>query len=294
MAETPLHELSAALIAEELQKRGVNLYSICERRNGKETVLKFTPASRCHNSYSVAKAFTVTAVGMMVDDGKLSTDTRVYDLLRPHFPADHDKRWEEVTLHNLLTHRIGLEHGFLDIDTEDVNTYGTQDYLRYAFSQPLPAPVGASYKYSDAAYYILSRAVAEAAGEDMRVLLQKRLFNPMQFREVAWSVCPHGYAIGATGLYISSADMAKLGQLYLDGGMWKGHRLVSENWVNTVFSRGYELTRRSTRSTQRDSYGKGGMYGQMLYLSRSEGLVLAWHAFDKTHAAQAIMEEWGM
>lgn len=293
MCNTP-HPLSAETLAAELRHRGVDLYSICERRNGQETVLSFTPSSRCHNSYSVAKAFTVTAIGMLADEGKLDTNQRIYDLLSPHFPAEHDPKWEQVTLHNLLTHRIGLEKGFLDIDVEDVSTYGTDDYLRYAFSQPLPLPVGASYKYSDAAYYILSRAVSEIAGEDLCLFLRKRLFNPLHFGEVAWSMCPHGYAMGATGLYISSRDMAKLGQLYLDGGKWEGQSLLSQHWIDTVFARGYEFTRRSSRSAERDSYGKGGMYGQMLYLSRRENLVLAWHAFDKTHAAQAIMEEWGM
>lgn len=272
-------------------EKGVCLYSITEIRDGIVDSRFITPSSRCHNCYSVAKVFTVTALGMLYDEGKLSTDEKVYDILRDSFPGKHDPHWEKITLHHLMLHRIGLEKGYLDIDVENIGEYGTDDFLRYAFSRSLPNEPDVERVYSDAAYYILSRVVAKKAGCDMLAYMRPALFGKLGYQEAAWSVCPKGYSMGATGLYISSEDTAKLGAVYLNGGTYNGKRVISKEWTDIVLSRGYEL---KPKSEARQGYGKGGMYGQMLYLSKKENCALAWHAYDKTHACQAIMDELNM
>ena len=54
--------------------------------------------------------------------------------------------------------------------------------------------------------------------------------------------CPKGYSIGATGLYLRTEDMVKLGILYLNKGMWKETRVLSEEWVDMVISNEYEFS----------------------------------------------------
>ena len=281
-------------VIEGFEKRGADIYSITQMGEGYTESRTINFSSACHNSYSVAKAFVVTAIGMLYDAGLLKTEEKVYDILREDFPEDHDPNWENVTLDNLMLHKIGLEKGFLDIDTEDVLSYGTLDYLRYAFSRKLPNEVGVERVYSDAAYYILSRVVAKKAGQTLTDFMLPRLFNPLKFREVSWSVCPYGHAIGATGLYIRSEDMAKLGWVYLNGGVYEGQRIVSEEWVNIVLDRGYELKPRAMRDME--GYCKGGMYGQMLYISKKENIVLAWHQLNKagSAASKSVMDELGL
>ena len=64
--------------------------------------------------------------------------------------------------------------------------------------------------------------------------------------------------------------------VYLGGGMWHGRRILSEEWVKTVLERGYELKPTGVGK----SYGKGGMYSQMLLVVPETDRVVAWHAFD--------------
>lgn len=281
-------------ICEGFEARGVKIFSIAEITKDGIDYRKIVHSSLCHNSYSVAKAFTVTAIGMLWDEGKISVDEKVYDVLGKYFPEEFDEKWKEVTIDNLLLHKIGLDKGFLDIDTEDVLAYGTKDYLKYAFSRKLPEAVGEMRVYSDAAYYILSRVVAERAGETLTSFLRKRLFNPLDFREFAWSECPYGHAMGATGLYIRSDDAAKLGWVYLNAGEYNGQKIVSKEWVDFALERGYELKSRS--ASQYDGYCKGGMYGQMVYFSKKLGCALAWHMNEKTGSAstKSVMDELGM
>jgi len=82
--------------------------------------------------------------------------------------------------------------------------------------------------------------------------------------------------MGATGLYIRSEDMVKLGWVYLNSGMYEGKRIISETWVEQTLSCGYELCQLGNRN----AYAKGGMNGQMLYISFDPKRAVAWHGYN--------------
>ena len=269
-----------------VRQRGMNVYRVTEivGQNVPETVT-LTPCNACQNSYSVAKAFVVTAIGFLNDDGKLSTAECVTDILGSLCPENMDTRWHNVTVHMAMRHFCGLAGGFLDIDAQDSTDFGT-DYLQYMLTEPLLRDPQVASVYTDAAYYLLSRVVEIKAGEPLDTFLWNRLFSPLGFREVAWSRCPQGHPMGATGLYLYTEDMAKLGALYRDGGIWQGNRLLSAAWVETVLREGYELRSREVGRV----YGKGGMHGQMLMVVPECDRVVAWHGFLRGGAKE--LAEW--
>ena len=129
-------------------------------------------------------------------------------------------------------------------------------------------------RYTDAAYYLISRVVTKISGEKLDTFLAKRLFNKTDCREYAFASCPQGYPMGATGLYIRSADVAKLGRIYLDGGKYGEEQIISKEWVDLVLEKGYELNRSGT------GYAKGGMRGQYLYINFNKNIAAAWHSYD--------------
>jgi len=260
----------------EIEKEGINLYGMAFYRNGEITEHRFQPASNCHNCYSVAKAFTMTAVGMLHDDGLIDVKKPLAHYMSSLMPADADPAWQIITVEDALKHTIGYGEGFLDIDVENVKDYPTRDYLDMVFHHKLTHLPGQKYQYSDAAYYLVSRLVSAVSGEKLDVFLNRRLFQPMDFQEVAWSHCPMDYPMGATGLYISATDMVKLGALYLEGGVWQGKRLLSETWIRKAIGNEYELRNKTAAGL----IGKGGMYGQQLLFNREKNFAIAWH----THA----------
>jgi len=272
MALTKIRYSSRALEA------GLNVYFIAEGdRDGNIRLERHVPANPCCNCYSVAKAFTVTAVGMLYDRGLLTPERKVVDILGDKFPANADPKWQAVTVHHLLLHQAGFaDSGLLDIDCDDASAYGTRDYLSLVLSAPLATMPGTERKYTDAAYYLLSRIVERVSGTDLADLLRPVLMDTMGFKEYAWSVCPQGYAMGATGLYLRTEDMVKLGILYLNKGLWKETRVISEKWVDLVLENGYEF-----KDQGNGWFGKGGMNGQMLTFHREKGLAVAWHSYDR-------------
>ena len=103
------------------------VYSICEIKDGVSRNIDIVPSSNCHNSYSVTKAFVVTALGILEDRGLLSVDDPVYPIFADKFPEGFDEKWKKVKISDVMRHMVGFEYGFLDIDCEDILSYGTDD-----------------------------------------------------------------------------------------------------------------------------------------------------------------------
>lgn len=269
----------------EIEKRGINLYGMAYYKDGIVTEHRFQPCGNCHNCYSVAKTFTVTALGFLQDAGLIDVKNPVQCYLGDLIPRDADPAWQKITVEQVMTHTAGFDEGFLDIDVEDVRAYPTRDYLRMVFSHPLVHAPGQHRQYTDAAFYLLSRLVSCVSGEKLDVFLNRRLFQPLDFQEAAWSRCPCDYPMGATGLYISAADMVKLGALYLQEGVWQGRRLLSSEWTRRAVACEYELHKKSAGLT-----GKGGMHGQQLLFHAQKGYALAWQAHSASEPIKKLIE----
>ena len=245
------------------------------RADGSAETVAFQPANACQNVYSVAKAFAMTAVGLLWDRGLLRLEDKVCGLLAEELPErGMDERWRGSTVEMALTHRLGLPEGFLDIDVTPSAQFG-RDYLRYMLTWPLAYEPGAESRYSDGAYYLISRIVEKKAGLPLDDFLWRELLFPLGFQEMAWSHCPMGHPMGATGLYIGAADMAKLGLLYLNGGVYEGRRLLSQAWTRLAPEKGYAFY-----DVDDGLYGKGGMHGQMLLVDARRRRAVAVQAYD--------------
>ena len=266
-----------------IRSRNYNVYRITEIKDGVSNTLKLQYANPCQNIYSIAKVFSTTAAMMLVDRGMLSTCERVCDIFEDEQPCGIDEKWNDVTVHHLLKHRAGFSSGQLDIDCLDSTKFGCNDFLKLLFTTPLISTPGERSTYSDAAFYMISRVVSKKLGEPMDNFLWRELFTPCGFREAAWSKCPLGYPMGATGLYVRIDDVAKLGQIYLSGGVYNGKRILSEKAVSTVLENGYELALHGSY------YSKGGMRGSMLQVIPEKNRVVAWTACDNSDMHDLLM-----
>ena len=269
-----------------IKEQNYNVLRIAEIRNGgAPESMDLALCNPCQNCYSVAKAFVVTAVGLLWDRKQLDVSDKVADLLADLLPAGTDPRWRGASVDDVLLHKCGLPGGFLDIDVCDIRTFG-RDFLSYLFTYPLLDAPGTQRRYTDGAYYLLSRVVEQVSGKPLDAFLWEELLFDLQFQEVSWAHCPLGHPMGATGLYIRAADMVKLGELYRTGGCYGGRRYLSEDWVRLALSRPYEL---SPNEGGR-SYSKGGMRGQNLLVVPGQKRAVAWHAFERTDSG--VLTRW--
>ena len=262
----------------------LGLIRVSMMKDGKIETLECQPSNPCQNGYSVAKAFTMTAIGLLYDKGLVKLDEKICDIFADELPEKMDSRWYDCTVEMAIQHRLGLPGGFLDIDCNPSSDFG-EDYLEYMLSYPLEYDPDTERKYSDGAYYLLSCIVEKKTGMKTDDFLWKNLLYKMGYQEFAWSHCPKGHAMGATGLYVHSSDMVKLGYLYLDHGRYNGEQLISEEWTKLAVENEYSLNWDETKAM----YSKGGMNGQILAVIPEKNCAVAVQSFGGNSSAAA---EW--
>ena len=256
-----------------------------------EAVLR--PASTCLNCYSISKSFTATAVGIACDQGLLSLEDPILPYLEAELPSAFDDRLRRVRVRHLLTHTMGNAEGYLF--EADRYTYPERNWARLILSRPLAYEPGERFCYSNTHYYLLSCLLHRATGRSLLAFLQETLFVPLNIVGCAWETCPRGETMGATGLYISTADMAKLGLLYLQRGQWQGERIFSSHWAE-------EATRRQTPEAaygygfwiHPDGFEMNGAHGQTVRVDPGEKLILAAHAYLEAFDYQALLRRAGL
>lgn len=270
--------------ADFIEKEPYTPFAVSVSLNGEIMTEDFTVTNPCQDTYSVAKAFTMTAVGILFDKGLLRPEDKICDILTDAVPEGIDPRWSDVTVEMLILHRAGLPGGFLDIDCNPSSVFG-KDYLNYTFTYPMAYTPGTEERYSDGAYYLLSCAVEKLSGQKPDDFLWTELFSEFSVQEAAFSHCPMGHVMGATGLYLHSSDMVKLGELYLNNGIYNGKRLLSEEWIQLVLEKEYCFKWDKTHTY----YYKGGMRGQKLIVYPKARMAVAVTSYEADTGAIA---EW--
>ena len=256
---------------------GDKVFSICEICDGESETAVVRENIRCHNTYSIAKLFTCTTLGILEDQGKLDIDEKIFPILQDKFPEGFDPKWRDVKLSDVIRHRTGFgsSSNALDIDAVNSATWD-RDFLKIVLSQKLECEPGTEYHYTDATFYLAARFATAKVGESLDKIMIRELLEPLEFAEYAFSTDPEGYPIAATGMYISTEDMAKLGLLYVQDGVYKGKRILSKRFVDEAFERTFELYPLGDEGV---AFGKGGMNGQMLYMNRKTKRVVAIHSY---------------
>ena len=227
--------------------------------------------ANAQNTYSVSKVFCVTAIGMLYDEGKIKTTDTIGQIFKDEIKAYgiDENRWKNITIHDVMKHNVGFKQGgLLDIDVDPSLPSKHDDFLKVVLSYSLDG--NKTHRYTDAAYYLISRVVAKVSGQKLDVYLKSRLFDVAEYKDYKITKCPQGHPIGATQFFLRPDDVVKLGRIYLNGGTYNGKRIISQDWVNIVIKNGYEL------NSSNNGYGKGGMRGQYIYVNFKHNVAVAW------------------
>jgi hypothetical protein len=187
-------------------------------------------------SWSVAKSVTATIVGAAV--------LHDYVQLDEPFPArewrePHDPRWA-ITLNDLLRMQSGLafDEAYSDAGSDVVQMlFRARDAGAIAAAQPLEHEPGEVWDYSSGTTNLMVRTLREVLaqnGADIPRFARERVFAPIGAASVTLETDASGSPIGSSFVYATARDYAKLGQLYLQDGVWNGERLLPDGWTDYV------------------------------------------------------------
>jgi CubicO group peptidase (beta-lactamase class C family) len=180
-----------------------------------------------HSLYSTSKSFTSTAVGFAVSEHLLSVDAKVISFFPKSLPDTVKPYLAELTVKDLLMMSTGMEP-----DPTTVIPFTTVDWVKAFLATPIVHEPGTKFLYNSMATFMLSAIVQKVTGQNVLAYLKPRLFEPLGISGEDWETNEQGINTGGWGLRLHTEDMAKLGQLYLQKGVWKGRQLLPAAWVN--------------------------------------------------------------
>ena len=237
--------------------------------DGLNQVYKEFDRETLHYQASVSKSVTSILVGIARDNGFLpGIDTPVLSLY-PEYADLIDGQRDLMTIHHMLAMCSGLDWDESTYAHDDPLSHHYQmlfsdDPVRFVLSLPMIAEPGASFHYNSGTTNVLGDLVRKTSGLILTEFAQQYLFEPLGIDEFEWMRCITATDVTfvSGGLYIRPRDMAKLGQLYLQDGLWNGEQLVSAGWVQASTTESISMP--SSMVEPYHSYG----YGYQWWLER--------------------------
>jgi len=296
-AANPYNELPAFI-----ERSGLEVNGLVLLQKGQPVLEWYRKPYRCGMPqllYSLSKSFTSIAVGIACDQGLLKLDDAVISF----FP---DKRPNEITPHlpamrirHLLSMTAGHEEDIYPI------VRSRQDWASAFLEQPVEKEPGTHYRYSTMSTYMLSAIVERVSGLNLVDFLMPTLFEPLNIARPVWETCPLGVTAGGMGLSLATEDVAKFGQMLLNGGTYNGQRVVSAEYVTLASAEQSDnrLGVSPQRIDSRQGYGfqfhlcrfgayRGdGSFGQLCLVSPKHDLVVAANcAFPSMTKLQTLLD----
>ncbi|MBE6533328.1 MAG: serine hydrolase [Ruminococcaceae bacterium] len=227
-----------------------------------------------HLSHSMSKTVTGMIIGILHSDGLIDLDDAIVDIF-PEIPY-RDKRFANITVRHLLTMTSGVDFGEAGSITES-------KWTEAFFASSLRFAPGSKFAYNSMNSYILARVAERVSGKPFATLAGERFFDPLEIRNYLWEKSPEGTEKGGWGLYMSAESWAKVGYMFLSGGVFCERRILPREWVECSgrdgaqtgyvsgdFDYGYQIW----YSREGEEYLFNGMLGQNVWICPKNDVVV--------------------
>jgi CubicO group peptidase (beta-lactamase class C family) len=199
-----------------------------------ETYFNGASEDQLHDVRSVGKSITSALVGIALDQQLIrSVDDSVARYFSEPIPADK----ASIRLRDLLTMRSGLA-----ADDDDPNSPGNEDrlnlspdFVNFAFQLPMKSAPGTVFKYASVNAFLAGALLENAAGLRLDRFAVRHLFGPLRIEKYVWEADPRDRVTGQGNLSLRPRDIAQIGQLFLDAGLFHGKSLLSPGWIEESF-----------------------------------------------------------
>lgn len=199
---------------------------------------------------SVTKSIISALIGIALDQGYIkSVNQKVLDFFPEYTLKRGEKTIQKITIQNMLTMTAPYKYK----SEPYTKVYTSNDWTKAALDLlGGRSGITGEFKYSTVGTQILSGILVNATGQSVINFASENLFEPLGMKlphntaihnkeehfaflkekhVSGWVVDPKGINTAGWGLCLSPRDMAKIGQLYLNGGLYDGRRIVSTKWI---------------------------------------------------------------
>jgi CubicO group peptidase (beta-lactamase class C family) len=190
-----------------------------------------------HCLSSVTKSVTATLLGITIDRRfAASVDEKVFDFFPEMADLDTGQK-SAITLKHMVTMSAGLQWDETTYPVGDMRNDITKwfnfegDLLRFVLERPMVADPGTLFAYNGGLTNVLGEVVRRASGLRLDHFSETYLFAPLGITDFSWYLIRPDFVYASGDISLRPRDMAKLGQLYLQGGVWNGSQILSPQWI---------------------------------------------------------------
>ena len=246
-----------------------------------------------HIMFSGTKIFTNAAVGVAVTQGYLHLDDYVYEVLKDYVTEPVSELQAKIQLKHLLTMTSGVDRMMSGSELRPLTT----SWIEHILTEPILHEPGTFYMYSSGNTMLSSAMVTVATGKTCLDLLNTTGFcEELGIKNFTWDMSPDGFNAGHGGIKITAEDLAKVGQLYMNGGVWNGKQILTKEWCDLAI--GYEKTLEDQGTyayhwvNNHDGlyYVASGSYGQTLAICPKLNMVIALQAGTNKNISEILYE----
>lgn len=229
-----------------------------------------------HSTFSMCKTVVGMAIGVLVDKGKINYEDKIADLIDlKKYGVNNAGKCADLTVIDLLTMKSGVSY-------RENGMIGEKNWVKEYFSSKVNK--SKTFNYNSMNSFILGVVVKEQSEMTLSEFVFEHLFRPLGIFKFYWEKNAQGLEKGGWGLYLTTQDMAKLGMLILNKGVWQGKRLLSEQYISDMtkcqisvpdfigdFNYGYQVWTKNDGET----LSFNGMFGQNVSVFSKSGIVVA-------------------
>lgn len=235
-----------------LEEKQVPIHSLLVVRNGRIVLEAIFPPfddESTHDMASCTKSVTATILGMAIERGLLdSVDQSFVAAFKNRACGNLNAAKKSVRIEDLLTMRAGWAS--LDDGLTLLQMFQSPNWSQFAMDLPIIQTPGQHHQYRSINSHLLSAVIHERARMSLAEFGTKELFEPLGIRDVGWPSDPQGITHGWGDMRLKPRDLARIGQLYADRGVWNGKAILGERWIQAAWA-----PRARTRSRHYPHYG---------------------------------------
>ena len=189
-----------------------------------------------HIVHSVSKSYMSTLVGIAVQEGYITSEDASLLTFFPEHADPTQPGKADILLRHVMSMSSGLEWnewdvGVMDFTNNDAYRYQTAyDPCAYFIGKSLLHEPGTSFYYNTGGFQMMGEVIRRATAMPVNQFAAQHIFDPLEITDYYWPQIEHGPVYIVGDLFLRPRDMAKFGQLVLQGGQWNGQQIVPAGW----------------------------------------------------------------
>jgi CubicO group peptidase (beta-lactamase class C family) len=225
-----------------------------------------------HNLCSVTKSFTSAILGIALDQGFIqSVDQKVIDF----FPEHSDllstaSEKHDLTIEHLLTMTSGIDWDdettpYHDPSNDMYQMFNSHDPMEFILARDILITPGSRFDYSNCNTNVLGEIIRMATGQRIDVFAESHLFDKLGITDFKWQKLPNDMIFTSGDLRLRPRDMGKFGYFFLNDGLWKNERILSQEWIEISTREHIDLNSEPNIVHWADGYGYQWWIWESLY-----------------------------